>query len=253
MESRNVIEVKNVSKTYVNNRRKLRKEAVKDVSFTIEEGSIFGLLGPNGAGKTTLIKMMVTLLIQDTGSIKIFDKDTLQDTDEVRKMINFIFGGERGLYSRLSAKENLLFFGSLYGVSNTILKERVELLLQLVKLYDRKDERVETFSKGMKQRLQIARGLINNPKVLFMDEPTLGLDPVGAEDLRNIINGLKEENKTIIMTTHSMQDVEKLCDAAAFINEGRIMEYDKMINLKERYLKVGCNDLEEIYKHLMVG
>lgn len=150
------------------------------MSFDVHKGEIFGLLGPNGAGKTTTIKILTTLLAPTAGRAKVLGHDTFGDEQRLRSKINFIFGGERSLYWRLSAYDNLRYFASLYKVPTSVQKERIPYLLDMVGLLDKQDLKVETFSKGMKQRLQIARGLINDPEVLFLDEPTIGLDPGGA-------------------------------------------------------------------------
>lgn len=222
-----VIQVNNLFRDYKGTLSMTKKkviQAVNDISFSVKEGEIFGLLGPNGAGKTTTIKILTTLLAPSKGEAKIFGYNCFGQEKFIRPNINFIFGGERGLYWRLSAYENLMYFGDLYKVSEKILKNRIEMLLDLVGLKGREEEKVEGFSKGMKQRLQIARGLINDPKILFLDEPTLGLDPVGAKDLRNIILNLKKHGKTILLTTHYMQEAEELCDRIALINHGKIID-----------------------------
>ena len=176
--------------------------AVEDVSFEIKEGELFGLLGPNGAGKTTTVKMLTTLLIPTSGSASVKGFDVVHRADEVRKRIGFIFGGERGLYWRLSGIDNLRYFASLYNVDYDITKKRIPYLLDMVGLGGRGDEKVQGYSRGMKQRLHVARTLLHNPDVLFLDEPTLGLDPVGAREFRQVILNLQSEKKTILLTTH---------------------------------------------------
>ena len=159
-------------------------EAVKGVSFAIEPGELFGLLGPNGAGKTTTIKMLITLLLPTSGGARVLGLDVVDDVREVRKRIGYVFGGDRGLYERLSALDNLRYFSELYGVGPREQKQRIPALLELVGLTGREGERVEGFSRGMRQRLHIARGLLHDPDVLFLDEPSIGIDPVGARELR---------------------------------------------------------------------
>src|SRR5580765_8384244 len=162
-------------------RRRVKEiEAVKGVSFEIEKGELFGLLGPNGAGKTTTIKMLITLLIPTSGSARVLGLDVVKDAREVRKRIGYVFGGERGVYERLSGLDNLRYFAELYGVPGKEQRPRIDHLLGLVGLKGRENERVEGYSRGMKQRLHVARGLLHDPPVVFLDAPTIGLDPGGA-------------------------------------------------------------------------
>ncbi len=250
------VEVNNLKRSYEGTLGMTRRktiEALKGISFTVNEGEIFGLLGPNGAGKTTTIKILTTLLAPSSGEAKIFGYECFGEEKFIRDKINFIFGGERGLYWRLSAYENLQYFGDIYKVSGKILKERIPKLIKLVNLEGREHEKVENFSKGMKQRLQIARGLINDPKILFLDEPTIGLDPIGAKDLRNIILKLKEEGKTTLLTTHYMQEADELCDRVAIINNGELIDIDTPIRLKTRHLENENGSLEDVYIKLIGG
>ncbi|WP_352420455.1 ABC transporter ATP-binding protein [Proteiniborus sp.] len=250
------IEVDNLKRTYEGTLGMTKKktiEALRGISFKVNEGEIFGLLGPNGAGKTTTIKVLTTLLAPSSGEAKIFGYDCFGGEKLIRDKINFIFGGERGLYWRLSAYENLQYFGDIYKVPGRILKERIPKLIKLVNLEGREHEKVESFSKGMKQRLQIARGLINDPKILFLDEPTIGLDPIGAKDLRNIILKLKEEGKTILLTTHYMHEADELCDRIALINNGELIDIDTPKQLKFKHLKNESGSLEDVYIKLIGG
>ena len=250
------IEVNNLKRNYEGALGMTKKKtivALNGISFTVDEGEIFGLLGPNGAGKTTTIKILTTLLAPTSGEAKIFGYDCFGQEKFIREKINFIFGGERGLYWRLSAYENLQYFGDIYGVPGKVLKERIPKLIKLVNLEGRENEKVENFSKGMKQRLQIARGLINDPKILFLDEPTIGLDPIGAKDLRNIILKLKREGKTILLTTHYMQEADELCDRIAIIDNGIIMDIDTPEQLKIKHFNDKNVSLEEVYIKLIGG
>ncbi len=172
-------------------------EAVRGVSFDIERGELFGLLGPNGAGKTTTIKMLITLLLPTSGTARVLGHDVVDDVREVRRRIGYVFGGDRGLYERLSALDNLRYFSELYGVPPRQQKARIGELLELVGLTGRERERVEGFSRGMRQRLHIARGLLHDPDVLFLDEPSIGIDPVGARELRATIASLSYAGKTV--------------------------------------------------------
>ncbi|MDF2533226.1 MAG: daunorubicin transporter ATP-binding protein [Clostridia bacterium] len=201
-------------------------EAVKGLDLTIEPGKIVGLLGLNGAGKTTTIKMLSTLLEPDEGNCTIDGLDLTRDAFKIKHMVNMIAGGERMVYWRLTARENLEYFGKLYNIPNKELKNRIDNLIEFVGLKDRANEAVEKYSKGMKQRLQIARGLINDPKYLFMDEPTLGLDAPIARDLRKFTKSLaREEGKGILLTSHYITEIEELCDYVYIINQGlKVME-----------------------------
>ncbi|CAM5203449.1 Linearmycin resistance ATP-binding protein LnrL [Ureibacillus acetophenoni] len=237
--SKTIIQVDQVKRTYEVKKGSWKKEkkfveAVKGISFDVKDGEIFGLLGPNGAGKTTMIKMLTTMLIPTDGTIEVLGFNPVHQHKELRPHINFILGGERNLYWRLSAYDNLAYFADLYKIPRSTQKERIPQLLKLVELEEAADRRVETFSKGMKQRLQIARGLLNNPKILFLDEPSIGLDPVSARKLRDILRDLNQQGTTIVLTTHYMYEADELCDRIAFINHGELIAIDTPQNLKQR-------------------
>ncbi|MDT1958994.1 ABC transporter ATP-binding protein [Carnobacterium divergens] len=249
MNNKVIVEVKDLKRSYKAKGKNI--EALKGVSFEIYEGEIFGLLGPNGAGKSTTIKILSTLLAPTEGIAKVFGYDCFGKEKQIRPQINFVFGGERGLYWRLSAYENLVYFGTIYKIPSKVLKMRIPQLIELVGLNGREHEKVEGYSKGMKQRLQIARGLINDPEMLFLDEPTIGLDPVGANDLRNLIKNLKKQGKTILLTTHYMQEADDLCDRIAFINKGKILDIGTTLELKEKHMKNKNSILEEVYLKLV--
>lgn len=205
-------------------RKKTSVEAVRDVSLELHKGQIIGLLGINGAGKTTTIKMLSTLLLPTTGRIDVDGLDGVKDAMEVKKRINMIAGGERMIYWRLTARENLWYYGQLYGVENRLLESRIQKLLAMVGLSEDQDIPVERFSKGMKQRLQIARGLINDPGYIFMDEPTLGLDAAISRELREHVRALAcKEGKAILLTTHYIQEVEELCEYVYVMDKGTVI------------------------------
>ncbi|MDQ3778869.1 MAG: ABC transporter ATP-binding protein [Actinomycetota bacterium] len=232
-----VVEARDLKRTYRTSTGTLRRkwktvEAVRGVSFEIAEGELFGLLGPNGAGKTTTIKMLITLLIPTAGTARVLGFDVVKDAREVRKRIGYVFGGERGVYERLSGYDNLRYFAELYGVPPREQKPRIEYLLDLVGLKGREHERTEGYSRGMKQRLHVARGLLHDPPVLFLDEPTIGLDPVGARELRATIATLVETGKTVLLTTHYMFEADALCDRIAVINKGEIVAHGTPAELK---------------------
>ncbi len=196
---------------------------MRGVSFEVGEGELFGLLGPNGAGKTTTIKMLITLLLPSGGSARVLGHDVVADARLLRSQLGYVFGGERGLYERLSALDNLRYFAELYGVSGRAQRLRIAEVLELVGLRGRERERVEGYSRGMRQRLHIARGIVHDPPVVFLDEPTIGVDPVGARELRATIGNLVQAGKTVLLTTHYMFEADTLCDRIAVIAHGRIV------------------------------
>jgi ABC-2 type transport system ATP-binding protein len=245
----NAIVVKNLKRVYrarigVFKRSIKEVVAVDDISFEIKAGELFGLLGPNGAGKTTTVKMLATLLIPTQGSASILDYDVVADANEVRKHIGFIFGGERGLYWRLSGIDNLRYFASLYSVEPDVSKKRIPYLLEMVGLKDRGNERVEGYSRGMKQRLHVARTLLHDPEILFLDEPTIGLDPVGAREFRQVIRDLQSEKKTILLTTHYMFEADSLCERVAVIDKGLIVALDSPSELKRHVSDLSVIEVE---------
>src|SRR3954452_11106158 len=222
------------SRTGIVRRERKDVDAVRGVSFGIERGELFGLLGPNGAGKTTTIKMLITLLLPSSGTARVLGHDVVESPREVRRHIGYVFGGDRGLYERLSALDNLRYFCELYAVPPRDQKQRIGELLELVGLTGREKERVEGFSRGMRQRLHIARGLLQDPAVLFLDEPSIGIDPVGARELRATIAMLREQGKTILLTTHYMFEADELCDRIAVIADGGIVAEGTPDALKQR-------------------
>ena len=223
-----VVEVRDLRRTYKTNtgvvrRKPLEVEAVRGISFEIADGELFGLLGPNGAGKTTTIKMLITLLLPTSGEARVLGLDVVRQSREVRRRIGYVFGGDRGLYERLSAYDNLRYFAELYGVTGQHQRRRIGEVLELVGLAGREQERVEGYSRGMRQRLHIARGIIHDPEIVFLDEPTIGVDPVGARELRSTIAGLVQAGKTVLLTTHYMFEADTLCDRLAVIARGRLV------------------------------
>lgn len=199
--------------------------AVQGVSFSIEEGEIFGLLGPNGAGKTTTLSILSTLLSPDEGNVTISGYDLLREAKQIKCLIGSV-PQELALYPTLSARDNLAFFGRIYGLQGTNLKERITAVLALVGLRDRAADPVQTFSGGMKRRLNIAAGLIHKPRILFLDEPTVGVDPQSRNFIFEHVERLNEEGMTIIYTTHYMEEAERLCDRVAIMDQGRVLALD---------------------------
>ena len=207
--------------------------AVAGVSLAVKPGIIYGLLGPNGAGKTTTIKMLSTLLIPSSGTARVAGFDVVREEREVRRRLGVVLGGDRGLYGKLSARDNLIYFGHLYGMRHDRLDHRVLEMLELVGLADRAGDRVEGFSRGMKQRLHLARALLHNPPVIFLDEPTIGLDPASAVKLRQIVKSLMPDH-TVLLTTHYLQEADELCDRIAIIDHGTILLEDTPEMIKRR-------------------
>ena len=245
----NAIEVNHLRRVYratIGVFRRSIKEvvAVEDISFDVRPGELFGLLGPNGAGKTTTVKMLATLLIPTRGTISVMGHDIVKEAKAVQQQIGFIFGGERGLYWRLSGIDNLRYFASLYHVDPEVTRQRIPYLLDLVGLHDRGNERVEGYSRGMKQRLHVARTLLHDPEVLFLDEPTIGLDPVGAREFRQVIRNLQSEKKTILLTTHYMFEADQLCQRVGVIKHGKIIALDTPATLKEHVRDLSVIELE---------
>jgi len=209
------------------------KVVLDSIDLEIAEGTVFALLGPNGAGKTTVIKVLTTLLLPTSGKVKVLGYDVLNQSQEVRKRIGLILGGERGLYYRVTGRQNLRYFADLYGVPILEREKRINEVLKAVDLTDRADERVEDYSRGMKQRLHIAKGIVHDPELIFMDEPTIGLDPQAARDTRKMVKQLQQAGKTILLTTHYMYEADELCNRLGVIARGRILALDTPSRLKD--------------------
>ncbi len=218
--------------------------AVRGISLAVERGELFGLLGPNGAGKTTTIKMLITLLLPTSGRARVLGHDVVNQAREVRRRVGYVFGGDRGLYDRLSGLDNLRYFAELYAVPAREQRARIAELLELVGLTGREKERVEGYSRGMRQRLHIARGLLHRPEVLFLDEPSIGIDPVGARELRTTVKALVERGTTVLLTTHYMFEADELCDRIAVISGGQIVAQGTPEDLKQRVGGGGVVEVE---------
>ncbi|MFW6287695.1 MAG: ABC transporter ATP-binding protein [bacterium] len=240
-----VIEVKNLSKKYRNT------YAVDDISFSVGRGEVFGFLGPNGAGKTTTINILLGLLHPDNGYCKIFQKNTKEMDDSVYQNIGVVFE-EKNLYLRLTGYQNLRFFARMYQVGS----ERIKYLLQKFDLQDAAKRQVKTYSKGMRQRLLICRALLNDPELLILDEPTGGLDPVSLRIIHDSIMELKKEQKTVLLSTHYMEEAEKLCDRLAFIHKGKLIKVSTPDKLKKEFgeavleLKLNCLESDKRIKDI---
>src|SRR6059058_3873818 len=244
------VETKNLVKVFEKGRRtiwqRLRREpdrrerfrAVDGIDLRVEAGEIFGLLGPNGAGKTTTMKMLATLLIPTSGTIRVLGIDPLARPREVRARLGAMLSGERSLYWKLTGRENLEYFAALYHVPPKDTRERIDRSLAAVKLSDREDDYVERYSTGMRQRLALARALLPDPPLVILDEPTVGLDPQAARDLRDRVRELKRQGRTVLLTTHYMEEADQLCDRVAIIDHGRIVALDTPAALK-RTIRAG--------------
>ena len=209
-----------------------RFRAVDGIDLVVEPGEIFGLLGPNGAGKTTTMKMLATLLIPTSGTIRVLGIDPLMRPREVRARLGAMLSGERSLYMKLTGRENLEYFAALYHVPPGETKARIEKVLAAAKLADRADDYVERYSTGMRQRLALARALLPDPPLVVLDEPTVGLDPQASRDLRDRVRELKAQGRTVLLTTHYMEEADQLCDRVAIIDHGRIVALDTPAALK---------------------
>jgi ABC-2 type transport system ATP-binding protein len=226
--------------------------ALDDVSLSIPDGEVHGLLGPNGAGKTTLVKILSTVLLPTAGRATVCGHDVVGETRAVRPLIGIVFGGERGLYTRLTARQNLEYWGALYRLSRAEIKQRSQTLLERVGLTDRADQRVEELSRGMKQRLHLARGLMGDAKVLFLDEPTTGMDPLAAREFRKLIGELKGEGRTILLTTHDMVEAETVCDRVTLIDRGRVLATETPRSLGTLISRFQRIDVEGAPRELLV-
>ncbi len=226
----NPVEVFHLYKKYRN------KVAVEDISFVVRKSELFGLLGPNGAGKSTTLKSICGLIKPTAGTVFIDGINIVENPKEAKKKIGYL-PEERNLYEYMRVNEYLKFFGSLYGIKGRKLDESVEKSLLMVDMLEEKETTIETLSKGMKQRVSIARAIVHNPKILILDEPTSGLDPKSARETRDLISKLKDEGKTVILSTHNMLEAEELCDKIAMVANGRILKIG------------GVKEIKEIFRH----
>lgn len=227
------VETRNLVRTFKGHDKPVK--ALDQVSISIEQGEIFGLLGPNGAGKTTLIKILSTLLLPTSGEAYVGGFNVVKESNKVRRVISLVSGGETPGYGILSVRENLWFFSQLYGLSSSKAKEEITRLTKDLDLGEYANTRMSKLSTGYKQRLNFARGLLNNPKILFLDEPTLGLDVLTSKKLRGyIVDWAKREMKgTVLLTTHYMAEADEMCDRVAIIDRGKILVCDSPLKLKE--------------------
>ena len=239
-----MIEVKNLSKSFKN------VEAVKDISFNVENGEIVGLLGENGAGKTTTLRMLATMLRPTSGTAFINGYSIIEAAQDVRREIGILFGGEVGLYDRLTARENIEYFAELNGMNPQDMEKSIENLVDKFQMNEYIDRRVGKFSTGMKQRVAIARSIVHEPGVMLFDEPTAGLDVSATKIIHDFILQCRKEGKAIIFSSHSMQEVEKLSDRIIIIHKGSIIDHGTIQYFKGKY---ESTDMEDIFIRLVGG
>lgn len=237
-----MVEVINLTKTFK------KVQAVDHINFSVKRGEVVGLLGENGAGKTTTLRMIATMLKPTDGDCKISGYSIKDDPEKVRGEIGILFGGEVGLYDRLTARENIMYFAQLNGMNDAEAKESVEYLVKMLQMEEFIDRRVGKFSRGMKQKIAIARSIVHKPSVMLFDEPTIGLDVTASKIVQDFILRCKEENKAIVFSSHSMAEVEKLCDRIVIIHKGRLIEEGTIEHLKEKYSN---NNMESIFMSLV--
>lgn len=223
-------------------------KAVDNVSFKINNGEIVGLLGENGAGKTTTLRMLATMLKISSGKALINGYDVSKEPEKVRSEIGILFGGDVGLYDRLTARENMMYFAKLNGMTDAEAKNSIAKLSNQLEMQEYMDKRVGKFSRGMKQKVSIARSIVHNPSVVLFDEPTTGLDVSAARIVQNFILNCKKENKAVVFSSHSMAEVEKLCDRVVIIHKGKLIEQGTIEELKQKY---NNSDLEEVFVSLI--
>ena len=242
----NVIECTGLGRVYYSRNllgRKSEFTALRDLNIGVAQGNVFGLLGPNGAGKTTTVRILSTLLTPTSGSARVLGYDVATQAGQVRRNIGFILGGDRGLYGRLTGEQNLRYFGALNQMNPRAAAQRSKRLIARVGLDGQANTPVERYSRGMKQRLHIARGLLMDPPVLFLDEPTIGLDPIASQELRNYIPELASQGKTILLTTHYMGEADMLCDTIAIINRGELAAIGTPDEIKRQFSRIGVIDV----------
>lgn len=239
-----IIEVRDLTRVFISRRAKIT--AVDSVNFDIYKGEIFGMIGPNGAGKSTIFALLSTLIKPTSGSIKVAGFDVEKDDERIRRIIGVV-PQQYSLYSDLTARENLELMGNLYEVPRNVMEERIEYYLKLVHLEAHADRFTGRFSGGMKQRLSVISAVIHDPEIIFWDEPTTGLDPQTRQAIWKLARKFNSEGKTLIFTTHYMDEADKLCDRVAIMNTGKLVALDTPVNLKE---KSNSATLEEVFIHL---
>lgn len=238
-----VLEIKELKKSFGD------KEVVKGITFDIREKEIVGLLGPNGAGKSTVTNMICTILDMDEGSVVFKGKDVKENEEEFKKQLGLV-PQDIALFSDLSAYDNVKFFGSLYGLKGYELKESAKEALENVGLWDRKNDYPDSFSGGMKRRLNIACSIVHRPKILILDEPTVGIDPQSRNKILEVTKKLRDEGTSVIYISHYMEEVDAICSRLIIVDEGKIIEEGYKEEIKKKYKEKGLNSLEEIFLYL---
>ncbi|MDX8343539.1 ABC transporter ATP-binding protein [Rossellomorea sp. YZS02] len=242
-----MIHIREVTKTFKDKKNYIT--ALKHVSLSVQKGEVVGLLGENGAGKTTLLRAIATLLTPTEGTIEVAGYDTIENPNKIKTKIGVLFGGETGLYDRLSARENLQYLARLYGLSKHETKVRIDDLSRMFGMRDYLDRRVGGFSKGMRQKVAIARTLIHNPDIILFDEPTTGLDITSSNVFRQLVHQLKREGKTILFSSHIMEEVSMLCDKVAMMHKGELVYQG---DIEELYKTEKSRDLNYIFMSKLV-
>ncbi|MDF2505198.1 ATP-binding cassette domain-containing protein [Clostridium sp.] len=237
-----MIDVNNLSKAFK------KVKAVDNINFKVNDGEIVGLLGENGAGKTTTLRLLATMLKSTGGTAIVNGYNINKEPETVRGEIGILFGGEVGLYDRLTGRENIRYFAELNGMSRKEADESIDKLAKNLDMHEYIDRRVGKFSRGMKQKVAIARSIVHNPSVVLFDEPTAGLDVTAARIVQDFILKCKRDNKAIIFSSHTMSEVEKLCDKIIIIHKGKILEEGTIKQFKEKYKN---DDMEEIFMNLV--
>ncbi|QBP41905.1 ABC transporter ATP-binding protein [Paenisporosarcina antarctica] len=238
-----VLDIQHLSKKYG------KKTALEDISFSVKAGTCFGLLGPNGAGKSTTMKILTGIVDADNGNVMILGMDSKKHLHSIKQKVGYV-PQSITLYEELNAYDNLLFFGQMYGVKGKLLQERITKVLTQTGLLDRAKDKVKEYSGGMKRRINIAAALLHDPKILILDEPTVGIDPQSRNHIFDMIRALKEEGVTIIYSTHYMEEVEVLCDDIAIIDNGKIITQGNLKELLEQYstksIYIETDDIEKL-------
>jgi sodium transport system ATP-binding protein len=237
-----MLKIENISKKFNN------FVALEDVSFEVKEGELFGLLGENGAGKTTMLRILSTIMTPTSGTAKVLNYDIVKNPQEVRSSIGILFGGETGLYERLTARENIKYYGELNDMPSSDIDKRIDELVKIFGMQEYIDKKVAGFSKGMKQKVSFARSIVHSPKVMLLDEPTSGLDVTAIMEVHNFIKECKNQGKTVIFSSHTMSEVEELCDRIAILHKGKIMDVGTQDELKKKY---NVNTITEVFTKLV--
>ncbi|ERI94604.1 putative sodium extrusion ABC transporter, ATP-binding protein NatA [Clostridiales bacterium oral taxon 876 str. F0540] len=241
-EVEKMVNILNLSKSFKN------IKAVDSISFSVNKGEIVGLLGENGAGKTTTLRMLATMLKPTGGTASVNGYDIIKEPSKVRGEIGILFGGEVGLYDRLTARENIKYFAELNGMGKSETDKSIDYLIEMLDMKEYIDRRVGKFSRGMKQKVAIARSIVHKPTVMLFDEPTAGLDVTASRIVQDFILKCKEDNKAIVFSSHSMNEVERLCDRIVIIHKGKILEEGTVDNIKTKFKN---DNMEDIFMQLV--